>query len=1028
MQLPQPFIRLPLTVDADRLRLEIEQFRPEDWRNHPQGNPGNTALPLVARRGQAEDDGVSGPMGATPHLARCPYVKQVLAALAVPIGRTRLMRLEGGAEATPHIDSNYYWSQRVRVHIPIVTTPGVRFLCGDAETHMGPGEVWIFDTWRLHNVLNPSGAQRVHLVADTVGSSAFWAMTRTPGPNPNTVTYVPGKDPSLELESINFPVVMSPYEFDMIWTGWLKDAAGSKNAPAAVAAIDSEVRQVQRDWRAAWAVHGDAPHGWPVYEGLLRTLQAIATRHLGAIELANGQDLARLIQISLVPALHSPNLPGSKKTFGDVPDLGQEPAKTAAAAGVWSTIATPARAAKPSLARPLIILCAPRSGSTLLFERLAACSPDWFTVGNESHVQIEGIAALKPENRAFESNVLSASDATPAVIADLHARFLSAARDRDGLRAPNAGDPLRLLEKTPKNALRVPFLRAVFPDARFLYLWREPQESLASMIEGWQSGRFVTYRELPDWKGPDWSYLLVPGWRDLTPRPLGDIVAAQWRITQERLLRDMAAIAPEAIRALSLDDFLADPERSLRAICHFAGVRFDRPPPADMPLSMHTLTPPGPDKWRSHEDVLAPLLPSLSPVADQARKFVAGRNLFAIEATLVETQAGAPREAPPPQARALPQSADSAPPAARPPTPETNPEQFASMHTNNLPDILRHLNISLLVTNYQGGNLIALRPDGATINTHYLHFAKPMGLAVNRDRLMIGTETGIREFRNIPAVAERLVPPNRNDAVYVYRKHHVTGDINVHEMALGTGNECWFVNTLFSCLCTLDVESSFRPRWRPGFISAFSPDDRCHLNGLALVNGQPRWLTALGATDTDQGWRANTKDGGVVIDYATRDVIVRGLSMPHSPRWYRNRFWILESGRGSLATIDLASGKVTTVARLPGFTRGLDFVGPLAFVGLSQLRETNPLTDIPITDENVERMSGVWVVNIETGETIAILKFGDAVQEIFAVQAIPGVLFPEVIDEDADLLPTIYALPDEAYKDVRYVAPPVKAM
>jgi uncharacterized protein (TIGR03032 family) len=208
------------------------------------------------------------------------------------------------------------------------------------------------------------------------------------------------------------------------------------------------------------------------------------------------------------------------------------------------------------------------------------------------------------------------------------------------------------------------------------------------------------------------------------------------------------------------------------------------------------------------------------------------------------------------------------------------------------------------------------------------------------------------------------------------------------------------------------------------FISALSPEDRCHLNGLAMMDGQPKWLTALGETDDVGGWRKNTKDGGVVIDYATREVIVRGLSMPHSPRWYRNQFWILESGRGSLATIDLATGKVTTVARLPGFTRGLDFAGPLAFIGLSQLRETNPLTDIPITDENIDRMSGVWVVNVETAETIAILKFGDAVQEIFAVQAIPGVQFPEIVDEDAELLQTVFALPDEAYKDIRFIVPP----
>ena len=139
--------------------------------------------------------------------------------------------------------------------------------------------------------------------------------------------------------------------------------------------------------------------------------------------------------------------------------------------------------------------------------------------------------------------------------------------------APASGvDALRLLEKTPKNALRIPFLRSVFPDARFLYLWREPEESLASMIEGWQSGQFVTYADLPRWPGPKWSYLLVPGWRELAGRPLREIVAAQWRTTQEHLLRDMADIEPDAIRALNLADFLAKPEATLRAICDFAGV------------------------------------------------------------------------------------------------------------------------------------------------------------------------------------------------------------------------------------------------------------------------------------------------------------------------------------------------------------------------------------------------------------------------------------------------------------------------
>ena len=933
------------------------------------------------------------------------------------------MRLDAGAEATAHVDANYYWSQRVRVHIPVETTPGVRFLCGDAEAHMAPGEVWIFDTWRQHNVLNPPGTRRIHLVVDTVGSDAFWARTRDPGEPPSVVAYVPGKDPPLTMETINFPVVMSPYEFNAIWAGLRDDAAAANaNSPLTevIAAIDVEVRRVQLDWRAAWAAHGDASEGWPKYAVLIRTLSAIAARHAGMVRLANGVDLAHFMETSLIPSLHSPQLASSGR--GSVSDTGQ-PRSTKPAAGAMPASALPPTvSAKRSIVRPLIILCAPRSGSTLLFESLASCSPDFYSVGNESHEQIEGIAALKPASRGFDSNVLIASDATPEVSTELRARFLAAARDRDGRPSPAGTLSLRLLEKTPRNALRVNFMRAVFPDALFLYLWREPEESLASLIEGWRSGRFVTYPKLPGWPGLPWSYVLVPGWRGLAGRPIEEIVAAQWRTTQEHLLRDLADIPSQHIRALNFADFLADPDMTLRAICDFAGVTYDRPPPVDLPLSQHTVTPPARDKWRRYEDRLAPSLPALLPVAEQARAFVSARKLPAAPAN-DDLQSRSRPAAALPDTAAPGHRSTAARSVAVPVAPPSANSGLASVYTDNLAAILGQLGITLFVTNYQGGKLIAVRRDGNTVNTHFLDFDKPMGLAVDRNRIFIGTQTGIREFRNVPDAARHLVPPNRNDAVYVFRNYYVTGNIDIHEMALGANKECWFVNTRFSCLCTLDREHSFRPRWRPRFISGLSPEDRCHLNGVAMMNGQPRWLTALSATDTKEGWRANKKDGGVLLDYESRDVIARGLSMPHSPRWYRDRLWVLESGRGALAIVDLASGKLQTVARVPGFARGLDFVGPLAFIGLSQLRETNAFTDIAITEDNADKKSGVWVVNIDTGETIAILKFGDAVQEIFAVQAAPGILFPEIIDEANTVAHTTYVLPDEAIKDVRFVAP-----
>lgn len=359
-------------------------------------------------------------------------------------------------------------------------------------------------------------------------------------------------------------------------------------------------------------------------------------------------------------------------------------------------------------------------------------------------------------------------------------------------------------------------------------------------------------------------------------------------------------------------------------------------------------------------------------------------------------------------------------------TPEEQAKKIAevlgSAHTTNFPDLLRQLGGCLVVSTYQAGKLVILRPDGNAINTHFRNFQRPMGMAADGERMALGAHIEIVEFRNLPAVAKSLQNPPRHDAVYLARRGHITGAIDIHEMAWDRFGDLWFVNTLFSCLCTLDTKSSFVPRWRPRFVSHYAPEDRCHLNGLGMRDGKPRYLTSLGESNEPQGWRANKRDGGLLFDMAQDRIIARGLSMPHSPRWYDNRLWVLESGRGALVTIDPSSGAKTDVGRVPGFARGLDFLGPVAFIGLSQLRETNAFTDIPITEENADRQSGVWAVNINTGKTIALLKFTGGVQEIFAVQAIRGILFPEIIQEGEHLARS-YALPDEALREVGFTPP-----
>jgi len=349
-----------------------------------------------------------------------------------------------------------------------------------------------------------------------------------------------------------------------------------------------------------------------------------------------------------------------------------------------------------------------------------------------------------------------------------------------------------------------------------------------------------------------------------------------------------------------------------------------------------------------------------------------------------------------------------------------DPAALRAVHTTNFPALLRRFGASLLVTTYQAGKLVLVRDEGDQLNTHFRAFQAPMGLAFAGDRLAVGTATQVWEYVDVPAAAAKLDPPGRHDACFLPRASHVTGNIQIHEMAWGAGGELWVVNTRFSCLCTLDGSASFAPRWRPPFVSALEPTNRCHLNGLGMVDGRPRYVTALGESDAPAGWRANKAKGGILIDVASGEVITRGLSMPHSPRWYAGRLWVCESGAGTFGFIDPNTLKYEPVAEVPGFTRGLDFAGNLAFVGLSQVRESAVFSGIPITERLAEhqRMCGVCAIDLTTGQVVALLRFGTAVQEVFAVTVLPGRRYPELISNHDTLLENSFVVPDAALADV----------
>jgi len=310
-------------------------------------------------------------------------------------------------------------------------------------------------------------------------------------------------------------------------------------------------------------------------------------------------------------------------------------------------------------------------------------------------------------------------------------------------------------------------------------------------------------------------------------------------------------------------------------------------------------------------------------------------------------------------------------------------------YTPVLPEILSHLNTSILVSTYQAGKVLVIGVHEQRLQVSFLDFDQPMGIAVGVDRIAIGAKSEIRFLKANHAAAASVKPQNTYDGCYVAQSSRHTGRIMGHD--LGWGNEgLWIVNTLFSCLCTLDDAHSFVPRWKPSFISGLADQDRCHLNGMAMENGVPRYVTALAETDTAAGWRANKAHSGCLIDVRTGSVLTRGLCMPHSPRVRDGELFVLNSGRGEIAKVDRSTGDLDIVEKVPGYTRGLAFEGQFAFVGLSRIRETNVFGGLPICERRDELCCGIAAVDLQTGRTVATFQFLTGVEEIFAVDVIQG--------------------------------------
>ncbi len=277
MRLSKPFIRLPLRFDAARLAVEASRLAASAWMPHPSGMRGNSAVALISSGG-GDNDSFHGEKAATPHLAKCPYMRQAMASFGTVLSRSRLMKLAAGAEVSLHVDFNYHWFSRVRIHIPVVTNPNVIFHCGEEGLHMRSGECWIFDSWRRHRVVNQGAEDRIHLVIDTCGSSQFWNMVRGVEQAPSDavtvaaqqVPFKPGSQAELKVERYGAAAVMAPGECAALVEDLIVDFLSNPNNDRQLAdAYAAALRGFAQDWRELWLLHGDEPTARPRYRALI---------------------------------------------------------------------------------------------------------------------------------------------------------------------------------------------------------------------------------------------------------------------------------------------------------------------------------------------------------------------------------------------------------------------------------------------------------------------------------------------------------------------------------------------------------------------------------------------------------------------------------------------------------------------------------------------------------------------------------------------------------------------------------------
>lgn len=364
-------------------------------------------------------------------------------------------------------------------------------------------------------------------------------------------------------------------------------------------------------------------------------------------------------------------------------------------------------------------------------------------------------------------------------------------------------------------------------------------------------------------------------------------------------------------------------------------------------------------------------------------------------------------------------------------------DSFACTASPGFADLLEQMGCSLVLSTYQAGKLVVLSAQDGQLVQLPRTFDKPMGMAADGragtvERLAVATRSAVVVLASAPELAAGTPgAAGRYDSLFVPTATYQTGELDLHDMAWGTGppgepgpdgsEALWAVNTRFSCLGLVSDRHHFRPAWTPPWISGLSDDDRCHLNGMALKDGRPAYVTALGQTDTPRGWSPGKLTAGVLYDVHAGEEVFTGLAMPHSPRLFDGRLFVLQSAKGEVALVDPEAGEMTTVLKVPSFLRGMARYGDVVFVGMSKLRKGRSLGDLPMADDALR--SGVLAFHLKTGQTLGEVSYHESVEEIYDVAVLPGMRRPGLLGPESPQRAAALAMPGLGF----WAAPPEAA-